>query len=843
MNWKKNLLLTLLMGIILTGTFLTTPASQAAVASQGKHLKMETPTYRDSGYAYKLGLESDSETTELEMWKIYEYNDNDQTRKNDNSTIYCLRMGVGFGSENGSPTEPRIYQKYADMKNPQNGDQDIINQYKSSVLGNSQERYNSLMWVLDHCYVPAPSTASEEAKKNAEAYKKELLNAAGIPENSTINDDIIDIVQQVAIWYFTNTDKYKAQDITTIYVKKKDEVGDYKNLEDVFDWDLQDEVKTLYQYFIGEGEKNKNTAPSTTDATNPIQLNSTDAKVTLRKDTDGSEYYLAGPYKIEKQLEKEFTISASLNNESTFTLLNEDKQTGTDIQTLAGNGQSFYVKIPKNENTNNIENVSLTITTKVKQNTITYWEVNDNNAANEQPVVEIKPEEKVFTQEVTFKLSNFDLALRKFVTNINGKELKKDETTYTRGPVIDLDPLTKASATTANYNHLKSPQGVAVGDIVIYTIRIYNEGELDGYASAITDYLPPQLEFVTDDEEHFNANYGWVLDPLDPSERTVTTNLLAKREDDNIYAEENEENMLKAFNGNSLDYKELKIKCKVVTTEILDRIITNIAEITEFTDADGKEIIDRDSQKQNANIPNETELPDYKGHNNNKSVLSDASYFYQGQQDDDDFEKLILEEFDLALRKFITKVNDTPVTSRIPKFTNVKDSNGNYIYEHSKEPIEVETTDVVEYTIRIYNEGDIAGYAKEITDNIPEGLEFLPQNEINQEYRWIMLDENGEKTEDVSKAVKITTDYLSKAQEQEEGKNLIAPFDSTKTSPDYKDVKVVFKVVAPSTYTGIITNIAEISDDSNETGNEVEDRDSIPDNNNEKEDDIDINLY
>ena len=33
----------------------------------------------------------------------------------------------------------------------------------------------------------------------------------------------------------------------------------------------------------------------------------------------------------------------------------------------------------------------------------------------------------------------------------------------------------------------------------VYTLRIYNEGQVDGYASSVTDYLPPQLEFVIDE--------------------------------------------------------------------------------------------------------------------------------------------------------------------------------------------------------------------------------------------------------------------------------------------------------------------------------------------------------
>ena len=435
-------------------------------------------------------------------------------------------------------------------------------------------------------------------------------------------------------------------------------------------------------------------------------------------------------------------------------------------------------------------------------------------------------------EELILPKQDFDLALRKFITNINGKELVNADGTYVREPNIDVTKLVNGAETTAEYKHRKEPVGVAVGDIVIYTIRVYNEGKVDGYASSVTDYLPPQLEFVVDDDENFNAKYGW---QIDSSLRKATTTIL-KRDDIDPEA-----NLLKAFDDKTLDYKELKIKCRVKSTSDLDKVITNIAEITAYTDKDGNVIVDRDSSEKNVVLPSDENLPDYKGNSNNKSILTDSTYFYKGQEDDDDFEKLILQEFDLALRKFITGVNDKEVINRIPKFTKVKDENGNYVYEHTKEPVEVETADIVEYTIRIFNEGDIAGYAKVVKDDIPEGLEFLPNNELNKQYRWTMLDKDGNTTEDVTKAAYITTDYLSKEQEKTAKENLIKEFDqSTMESPDYRDVKVAFKVVAPSTHQGIITNVAEIADDSDEEGNPINDRDSTPNNNNKKEDDIDV---
>ena len=206
-------------------------------------------------------------------------------------------------------------------------------------------------------------------------------------------------------------------------------------------------------------------------------------------------------------------------------------------------------------------------------------------------------------------------------------------------------------------------------------------------------------------------------------------------------------------------------------------------------------------------------------------------------------------QFDLALRKFITGVttvegNKQNITTRIPVFK--IDKNGNYVYEHTKEPVLVANQNIVEYTIRVYNEGSIAGYAKEIKDDIPEGLEFLPNDELNKEYRWIMLDEEGNETDEVNKAKYITTDYLSKENEETDGENLLKAFDRSSyeagsiKEPDYKEVKVAFKVTMPNTSDEIIINQAQISDDSDEDGNDVTDKDSTPNEWIDGEDDQDI---
>ncbi len=60
------------------------------------------------------------------------------------------------------------------------------------------------------------------------------------------------------------------------------------------------------------------------------------------------------------------------------------------------------------------------------------------------------------------------------------------------------------------YIIILKPVSVAIGDVVEYTIRVYNETEVDGYVEEITDHLPDQLEFITGNE--INTKYGWTVD-------------------------------------------------------------------------------------------------------------------------------------------------------------------------------------------------------------------------------------------------------------------------------------------------------------------------------------------
>jgi uncharacterized repeat protein (TIGR01451 family) len=449
------------------------------------------------------------------------------------------------------------------------------------------------------------------------------------------------------------------------------------------------------------------------------------------------------------------------------------------------------------------------------------------------------------------EIEEFDLSLRKFITDINGTAVTD------RVPEIDIKALRDRTGTTANYIHPKNPVPVRHGDIVTYTIRVYNEGDIDGYVSEIRDNLPEGLGFLMNHKTNFEN--GWKI----PSGAN-TINLVGE---DGLYADVNRvknlevgdfneitsledvkivrgraaittsalkrdslvpnANLIKAYDRDAkkadissndlwqetvetgfedgLYYREVQITAIVLAPNSYQGVLRNIAEITEHTDGDGNNIVDRDS------TPGNVDLNNYNPPDNNSSY----------QEDDDDYEQLVLKHFSLHLRKFITQIDEKEVTDRVPEVKQNPD--GSLTFEHPKDPVHVANSQIVTYTIRVYNTGNSEGYVEEVKDNLPEGLLFLPEHETNKHYEWIMYYEEGDdlvETDDVEKATEVRTRYLSEASETAERQNEMRAYDPNKPisdvgplNPDYRDVKITFKVVeeqVPENSDRIITNIASI---------------------------------
>ena len=516
-------------------------------------------------------------------------------------------------------------------------------------------------------------------------------------------------------------------------------------------------------------------------------------------------------------------------------------------------------------------------------------------------------------EKIIIKGKSFDLSLRKYIAAINGEALTGEES---RVPKVDtsklntIDSATGKKITTAIYEHSKEPVTVKKGDLVTYKIRIYNEGQRDGYATKVTDYLPEGLGFLYTATGDINSK--WILPenieskPLygEDGIYEAEENILKKSAYKEVFGEDvklediqviqaqedkngqrtrfavtaggtvgegtkvNATDLIKAYGSkreetdlwqqsennkeDGLFYQELEITCIVLKENTYPGILKNVAEITGAEDSEGNEI---------KNIGDDIDSePDNVYADKEHKPGAEVDGYTPGEQDDDDFEPLQLRYFDLALRKFITGVETNGktknITSRIPVPKMGED--GNIVYEHTKDPVLVANNDTVIYTLRVYNEGTLAGYAEEITDDIPEGLEYLPEHSVNKQYEWVMIDKDGKITEKVEDAVKITTDYLSEEKETKSKmtitdettgeissptnvrENLIDPFDSSKAisnkeplNPDYKDIKVAFKVIEPNTSDRIIVNSAQISEDSDD------DEDSNPEKWIEKEDDQD----
>ena len=780
----------LVSSILITMLTVATLGSISAVkAASAGPLYLGIVSLRRAGYGYQQ--------EGSKVWKIAEYDSENGKTADLSKTIYCIKGGPGFGSSDmatgGVPTISKYTQKF-NLK-----DLASIPSTYSKILPTGSN-YNSLMWLLDNIYI-MPAIGTDNTTAREEFLKSKIPNEL----YDLITDDDIDAVQQLAIWYFTNPsgDKYHYETSNFKINSIANVDSNYASMGDIFGddgWDREDAIEALFQYYITNAKANSN-YKSTNNTTSPIEIVKSNATMTKV----GSNY-VAGPYKINQLLNVDYTLNA------TFTDINGTTITPSiGIKDVSGNvtattktlkelvGQEFYLIMPTSSN---ISGIKMTVNTSYTSKTVDYWSVADA-PTTEQPVVIVNETPLNFSDATSIVVPKpFDLSLRKFITNINGTEITN------RIPQVDVSKLASGEATTATYNHTKTPLKVAIGDVVTYTIRVYNEGDIDGYVEEITDHLPDQLEFIVDDQ--VNIENGWKI-ASSTDLKTIKTEYLSKANETTDGA-----NKISAFNGTTLAYKDVKIKCRVVATDPMADKITNIADITKFTDGDGNTVTDRDSQENNVNLPTGKDLENYKD-----SEINRGEEYIPGQQDDDDFEKLTLKEFDLSLRKFITGVNGTAITNREPQVnvTPLKNGGTTAIYNHPKTPVSVAIGDLVEYTIRVYNEAEIDGYVEEITDHLPDQLEFVSGNEINTKYGWVV---------DSTNSKIIRTNYLSKAKEASEGANKIKAFDGTKL--DYKDVKVVCKVVSTDPMPTKITNIADITKFTDGNGNKVTDRDSQENN-------------
>ena len=411
----------------------------------------------------------------------------------------------------------------------------------------------------------------------------------------------------------------------------------------------------------------------------------------------------------------------------------------------------------------------------------------------EEPIEAIVKKDNYNIEDITtlIKVGNssniYDLSLRKFITAVKDTAKGTEEEVTSRIPQVDLTKLASGESTTATYTHPKDPVLVHTTDIVTYTIRIYNEGPQDAYASIIKDDIPDGLQFVqyTEGDGSLNAEYRWKLVDENDNEVTdvskakyIVTDYLSKEQDKTPGA-----NLLKGYEPDTmseLDYRDVKVQFKVTEPTTSDRILINYAQISKETDSSGNIVKDRDSTP-------------------NKWIDS---------EDDQDIEKVRVQYFDLALRKWVTQAIVTENGKTVVTETGHKaeDDPEEVVKVDLKKSKVNDVTVKFKYSIRITNEGEIAGEATEIRDDIPNGLKFVAED--NPDWR----EENGQ----------IVTNKLEHT--------TLQPGESA-------EVEIVLTWINGTDNMGVMINTAEINKDHNEYG--TPDIDSTPGNNVPGEDDID----
>lgn len=832
---------------------------------------------------YTFARHKDGQEFKYSIVKIFDYNKRELETpyKKFEDSFYCIRGGKGFGSVGFGDNSSANSTKYTVIENMKSNANEVIAKYKelyninldrtenitfNEKTYNNVNIYNAMLWIADNAYLPVSTD-----KYNAQEYKTELLTKIGIAKvnQGMITDDDLEVIQQLAFWYFANYDENgKNESVSTTNPTPVNWLA-INESNDVFGTRRANYLNRIYQYFIEgalkEGSDSTSTIRETTNSDSVniefdknIKFEVEDKSSTGTKPNPYENYYLIGPFKITTNDARynDFELAlkdgkGNIVNQYFYFEQTEDtlkRMQIFDVINSTGNkvelekvtyNNEYYIKLYKSA----MEFVDIDCSKfSLKVSKTGKWATANFLYAtgNDQAIIEIKRDKAEAEDEISTEVpKRFDLALRKFITAI--KRAEKNIEVVDRTPRVDTttlingikDDRTGEVEYTATYTHPKDKQKVETGDIVTYKIRVYNEGQVDGTATEVTDYLPAGLELVAGSA--INTKYGWKtgeqITLKDGSKVTpITSNYLKdttiKAFDKAKTSETTEGIWQKAEKGEGgLYYADLEVECKVVAIASgVEQNLRNIAAIT------------ADSGDDDDSVPEKPNLDDYTPPTDNSTY----------QEDDDDYEDLVLpgKTFDLALRKYITEVNGTKLEdTRVPDIDITKLASGEATtadYKHKKYPVEVKTEDIVTYRFTVYNEGDIEGYVYSITDYLPQGLEFDAKS--NPEF--IEAKTSGEYTAEELEGKEYiysinkekNTITISKIPAQGEtglqpylfGLN---PFDGEKL--DSKSIDIKFKVSAETSANDmVLTNIATMDYTSAPRPQEekIKDRDSKPEN-------------
>ena len=288
---KKVKILLIALILVLGGVLFSTVNAASVQRSLGAQL---TRPFENLKYQYTVP----GNATDL-LYTIVKIYDNSDKDAEDNlaftKALYCLRGGVGFGAEDVS-TNPVTYTEIGEMHtDAKDIIQNYMNKYNTGNIAGNQinidtektftfsktengvskqvtktaNLYNAILWIIDEAYLPVDKTTTEGKETvvlyDASEYKAELLDKAGVSksEQEDITDNDIEVIQQLAMWYFTNYDEQLAGTKPTVSQSTKfpTQFLSINGNNNVFieDGERRRNLDKLYQYFIYGAVENADT--------------------------------------------------------------------------------------------------------------------------------------------------------------------------------------------------------------------------------------------------------------------------------------------------------------------------------------------------------------------------------------------------------------------------------------------------------------------------------------------------------------------------------------------------------------------------------------------------------
>ena len=209
------------------------------------------------------------------------------------NAFYCLNAMKSFPGATSTGFTSLEYKNVADFKDSNNSEVKSLHLSTSYSEDNAlwTSNYKALNWIFENSYL-RKQTPEQKDDYLAKAFAGYEYGVDAV--KAYLTDDDIDVVQQYAIWYFTNrdTEKFDVTTLPAITISGFSEDGStYEgSYRDVTGSNLRQEMANhLYQYLINEAMKGNETTQNTYPS-----LGRNDAVL-----SENDNYYIAGPFNIK----------------------------------------------------------------------------------------------------------------------------------------------------------------------------------------------------------------------------------------------------------------------------------------------------------------------------------------------------------------------------------------------------------------------------------------------------------------------------------------------------------------------------------------------------------------